>query len=122
MRILLLLACLPVAAAVSFPANERAQVDAMLALLDRSGCEFYRNGQWYGGRAARDHLQMKFDYLVQKGWIHNTQEFIEGAATKSSFSGEPYRVRCPGQAAKPSAVWLRERLAEMTRVRQDAAP
>jgi hypothetical protein len=95
------------------PPNAAAEVDALLEALGASRCEFYRNGRWYGGRDAQAHLRTKLDYLVRRRLIHSTEEFIEGAAERSSMSGQPYKVRCPGQPEQPSAQWLRRRLVEM---------
>jgi hypothetical protein len=122
-RLLGFLLAAPVfAVAADFPAADQAQVEAVLGFLGRSTCQFYRNGQWYDGLTAEHHLRGKFDYLVKKGWIHNTEEFLDNAATKSSFTGEPYRVRCPGGQAQSSAEWLRSRIAEMRVAKQDKTP
>src|SRR5258706_15671885 len=89
--------------AAEFPAPARLEVDSLLTKLGTSDCKFYRNGQWYDGMAAQEHLRMKYEYLVKKGWIHTTEDFIEGAATKSSLSSEPYQVKCPNQLPVKSA-------------------
>jgi hypothetical protein len=106
-------------AAVQPPTSIRAEVDGLLATLDRSDCQFYRNGTWHDGHEAQAHLRMKYEYLVRKGLLHRTEDFIDAAATKSSLSGEPYLVRCPSHAPQPSAVWLNQRLRERRMVHQD---
>lgn len=58
---------------------------------------------------------MKLEYLVAKGLITDSEAFIEEAATKSSISGQPYKVRCPNQKEEPSAVWLG---SELRKIRQ----
>ena len=58
---------------------------------------------------------MKLDYLVEKGLITDSEEFIEKAGTESSLSGQPYKVRCPNQEDQPSAVWPR---SELRKIRQ----
>ncbi len=105
------------ASAAELPAPARLEVDGLLTALGTSDCRFYRNGQWYGGMEAQEHLRMKYDYL--KGRLSSTEEFIKEAATQSSLSGEPYQVKCPNQPAQPSAVWLGERLRERRTARQD---
>jgi len=60
-------------------------------------------------------LQMKLDYLVEKGLITDSEEFIRAAGTESSMSGQPYKVRCPNQEEQPSAVWLG---SELRKIRQ----
>jgi hypothetical protein len=94
------------AAATPLPPAARAEVDALMARLQASGCEFNRNGSWYGGAEAKAHLLNKLDYLEGKGLVQSTEQFIERGATGSSMSGTPYQVRCPGRPVQPSAQWL----------------
>ncbi|HBK46340.1 MAG TPA: hypothetical protein DDZ67_07875, partial [Xanthomonadaceae bacterium] len=83
--------------------------------LARSDCRFQRNGSWYDGNAARDHLQRKYAYLDKRGLVGSAEQFIERAATRSSVSGRAYRVRCPGQPERDAAGWFGERLGEARR-------
>ncbi len=89
----------------------RAEIDAMLARLQDSGCEFNRNGTWYKAEAAKAHLLRKLDYLEGKTNLQSTEQFIRLAGTSSSMSGRAYQVRCPGTVAIPSAQWLASALA-----------
>jgi Family of unknown function (DUF5329) len=100
------------AAAASAAPTPKAQheIDALIAGLGSSGCEFERNGSWHDARAARAHLQKKYDYLRKRDMADTAELFIERAASKSSMSGKAYRVRCPGKAAEPSERWFRQRL------------
>ena len=111
-----------VQAAADLTPASRAEVESLLATLGGSSCEFNRNGEWHGGIEAQAHLRTKLDYLVKRDLVHTTEEFIEGAATRSSLSGKSYRVRCQNQAEQPSAAWLSDRLRERRMVRQDARP
>lgn len=86
------------------------EIDALIAELGASKCEFERNGSWHDAKAARAHLQKKFDYLRKRSMADTAELFIERAASKSSISGKAYRVRCPGKAAEPSERWFRQRL------------
>ena len=61
---------------------------------------------------------MKLEYLVEKGLITDSEEFIEKAGTESSMSGQPYKVRCPNQEEQPSAVWLRGELRTIRQKKQ----
>ena len=94
----------PVAPAV------RAEIDALLAKLENSGCQFNRNGSWYSGAEAKQHLLRKLDYLEDKGAIRTTEQFIALAAAKSSSSGKAYQVKCGGEAATDSQGWLTTQL------------
>ena len=92
-------------------ANVRSEIDFLLGYVEGSGCAFYRNGSWYDSRAAQSHLRDKYTYLVAQDQINSTDDFIEKAATASSFSGQPYEVRCNGGPPVTSNQWLRAELA-----------
>jgi len=100
------------AQAAELPAPARAEIDGLLTSLGTSQCQFYRNGSWHDGREAESHLRMKFEYLLGHGKLRSTDDFIDGAATRSSLSGEPYAVKCANEAPQPSAAWLKARLQE----------
>jgi hypothetical protein len=106
---------LPVAGLVrAEPARKvQAEVDALLAGIESSGCSFYRNGTWHGSKEAVAHLREKYDYLVARDLIATTEDFIERAASRSSFSGQPYQVKCGDGVAVASNRWLRDRLAQL---------
>ena len=105
----------PVRAADDVAARE---IGALIADLGNSGCQFWRNGSWHDGAEARDHLQRKYDWARKRHLAGSAEEFIERAASRSSLSGKPYRVRCPGQPEVDSERWFREVLR---RIRVDDA-
>ena len=82
------------------------EIEHLIAHLKSSGCEFQRNGSWYDGPKAAEHLRGKYDYLLRKGWGATAENFITRAATESSMSHKPYQVRCAGKDAEHSAIWL----------------
>ena len=88
------------------PAAVQTEIDYLLTSVEKSGCEFYRNGRWYGPGKAESHLRQKYDWLVTRDRIHSTEEFIELAATSSSLSGKPYKVRCGSAESVASSEWL----------------
>ena len=88
----------------------RAEVAHLLEHLETSGCQFQRNGSWYSPARAASHLNQKYEYMLKKGLVTNTESFIEGAASTSSASGKPYSVKCGNAAAVPSAAWLQDEL------------
>lgn len=90
------------------PVNVQIEVNFLLGYIDGSGCEFYRNGTWHDSRAAQAHLRDKYNYLVARNQILITEDFIEKAASESSFSGQPYEVRCNGGTKIKSGQWLRD--------------
>lgn len=101
----------PLAApAAETPAATRAEIEHLLGYLERSGCEFFRNGSWHKAADARTHLQRKYQYLLDKGRIARTEDFIEQGATQSSMSGKRYEVKCANDAPVTNAEWLTQEL------------
>lgn len=119
---LALLAVALAARAAPLPNAARAEVDALLTRLQSSGCEFNRNGSWYGGAEARAHLLKKLDYLEGKAMVATAEQFIERGASGSSMSGKPYLVRCAGKAPVESAQWLRAELQAVRATRAASSP
>lgn len=95
------------------PTSVQIEVNFLLGYIEGSGCEFYRNGTWHDSKSAQTHLRDKYKYLAARNLINTTEDFIERAATESSFSGQPYAVRCNGVAPVPSNQWLRDELARV---------
>jgi hypothetical protein len=118
-----LLTVIAVAAHASpLPPAARAEVDALLARLQSSGCEFNRNGSWYAGAEAKAHLLKKLDYLEGKDMVASAEQFIERGASASSMSGKPYLVRCAGKAPVESAQWLKAELQQLRAARAASMP
>ncbi len=95
----------------------RAEIDALLGKLQSSGCEFYRNGSWHNGAEAKAHLLVKLEYLEARNAVPSTEKFIELGASSSSFSGQPYRVKCGTLEPIDSSIWLS---AELKAIRSAA--
>jgi hypothetical protein len=90
----------------------RKEIAHLIEHLASSGCQFNRNGTWYEASRAVSHLKRKYEYLLDKGLVTDTDAFIRLAATESSASGKPYLVKCGSEPEKPSAAWFRAALAE----------
>ena len=102
----------PVASAEP-PASVTIEVNFLLGYIEGSGCEFYRNGAWYDSKTAQMHLRDKFKWLMARNLINTSEDFIERAATQSSFTGQPYKVRCSGSAPVTSKQWLHDELVRL---------
>ena len=100
------------AVSVQPPANVHTEVEYLLQYIETSGCSFYRNGTWYDAARARAHLRSKYDYLAERQLIGNAEDFINKAATRSSMSGKPYKIRCTDGVEVESGPWLRLVLAK----------
>lgn len=96
-------------------ANPQQEIQHLLDAVGDSGCIFNRNGKNHSATEARDHLAMKFRRAGSR--IPTAEAFIKHLATKSSWTGRPYVIRC-GQESTPSAAWL---TAELTDYRASAS-
>lgn len=92
------------------PAAVQAEIDALLAALQDSGCQFERNGTWHSGVDARAHLATKRAHLERRSAIGTAEDFIALGASESSMSGRPYRVRCADAEPVDARSWLQRRL------------
>ena len=111
LALLLSITCIPaVHAAPSLVAQ--TEIYYLLTQIGESLCEFNRNGTWYDAQNAEAHLLYKYKTLSADNLISSAEEFIERAATTSSFSGLAYSIRCPGHDDMASNPWLRALLAQ----------
>jgi hypothetical protein len=94
------------------PPNAPTEIEYLLQYIETSGCSFYRNGTWYDGAQARAHLRTKYDYLAGRQLIGTAEDFIDKAATKSSLSGKPYKIRCRDGMEFDSGPWLHQVLGQ----------
>jgi hypothetical protein len=90
----------------------KQEIDHLLKHLAGSGCQFNRNGTWYGSSQAVSHLKDKYDYLLKHDQVSTAEEFVAKAASESSASGKPYLVKCGGEKEVQSGEWFRAELAK----------
>ncbi len=109
---LLVTAGMPVWSSATDEDQTVKEIDHLLVYIRDSTCQFIRNDKVYDAAEARSHIQKKYDYLRSR--IKTTEDFIRYAASQSSMSGKPYRIRC-GDETMLCADWLRE---ELERYRQ----
>ena len=98
------------AGADELPAQSQQEIAHLLQYLESSGCQFNRNGTWYDAVAAKEHINKKYQYLLDKHQLTSAESFIEKAATESSMSGKAYLVKCGSGEASESAAWFRAEL------------
>jgi hypothetical protein len=98
------------AMAAPMPPTAREEVLQLLTRLEVSACQFNRNGIWYSGSAAKDHLMRKLEYVESNTTPTSAENFIQTAASTSSVSGKAYQVRCGTSAPVTSSTWLTQQL------------
>lgn len=99
------------ASAATEAASSPAEIQYLLRAIEQSGCDFYRNGSWHAAADARAHLARKYEAAQKHTPLHSADDFIEQVASRSSATGEPYRVRCSGEPVVTSGTWFRQVLA-----------
>ena len=90
--------------------NAEKEIIHLFDYLEKSNCEFNRNGFWYSPLEAVQHLERKYRYLVKKGLINTAEQFIDRAASRSSFSGKSYTVKCRDSGLIKSSDWFTDEL------------
>lgn len=85
-----------------------AEIRYLLSFVASSDCTFTRNGSDHTSVEAADHLRLK--YQRGRRYATSAEAFIDRLASKSSWSGKAYSVRC-GDIVQPSADWLSHALA-----------
>ena len=93
-------------------ADKQSEIEHLLAYVEKSGCEFERNGDIFDAPEARENIQRKYDYVMRWGSsrIKTAEDFIRLTASESSLSGNKYYVNCNGKS-QTSSEWLLEELA-----------
>ena len=98
----------------AMPPAERTLVDRLIdAVGKRVDATFIRNGSSYSAEDAATFLRKKFE--AQGDELKSAEEFIDRIATKSSMSGEGYRVKLADGREMPSAQFLRDELQRLKR-------
>ena len=110
MVLILLTASFFLLPATSF-ASIQDEINHLLNYIETSDCVFIRNNSRYTPDKAVAHIKRKYNYLKKR--VKTTDDFIKGAATKSSMSGKPYMSTCDGKEMA-TADWLH---AELKRYR-----
>lgn len=103
------------AVAEGVPPATQQEINHLFAYLKNSDCQFSRNGSWYTPQEAVDHINDKYQYLIHHDMVNSAEDFIKYAATKSSWSGKSYLVKCGNGEARETGPWF---LAELRKFRQ----
>jgi hypothetical protein len=93
-------------------AGTTEEIASLLLFIEQSECTFTRNGKHYDSLEAREHIEKKYAYYKER--INSAEDFILYSATKSTITGEPYRVICKG-VNMITSDWLKAELAQLGR-------
>jgi hypothetical protein len=90
-------------------AVETAKIRHLITAVETlEGAQFLRNGRAYDARAAADHLRLKLK--TAGGRVKTADDFIRLCGSRSSLSGEKYRIRFADGTTVDSEAFFRDRL------------
>jgi hypothetical protein len=93
---------------------ERTRIERLIdAVAQRKDIVFVRNGKQYTATQAADFLRGKLQWNLDK--VHTMKDFIEQVGTRSTTSGEAYRVRLADGRSLTSAEFLAQELRRIER-------
>jgi hypothetical protein len=94
------------------PAAEAQRIEYLIRSIEQlTDAKFIRNDSAYDGKAAAEHLRLKWREAGAR--IKTAQQFIELCGSKSSVSGRPYQIRFAEGTLLTSEAFLREKLKEL---------
>ncbi len=80
------------------------EIEVVLSAISHSNAQFIRNGTAYAAPEAIAHLRMKLNYAGER--VKTAEDFIDGIASKSSLSGQPYQIKNSNGLSEPSGPWM----------------
>jgi len=88
---------------------EAAKIHQLIAAVETlEGAQFIRNERAYDAKAAADHLRLKLKTAGSR--VKTADDFIRLCGSRSSLSGEKYRIRFADGTTVDSEVFFRNRL------------
>jgi hypothetical protein len=89
--------------------SEAAKIRYLIGSVEAlQGVTFLRNGGEYDAKKAADHLRLKLKMSGDR--VMTAEDFIRLCGSKSSISGEAYRMRFPDGTTIYVEAFFRERL------------
>ena len=88
-------------------ADKSDEINHLLEFIAQSDCIYIRNGKEYSALEARDHIAGKYESV--KWRIKTSETFISKIASRSSFSGKQYMIRCK-EEEQTTEQWLSREL------------
>jgi hypothetical protein len=89
--------------------SEAAKIRYLIGSVEAlQGVTFIRNGSEYDTKKAADHLRLKLKTAGDR--VKTVEDFIRLCGSKSSVSGEAYRMRLPDGTTIYAEALFRERL------------
>lgn len=100
--------------------TEEKKINLLLEAVEKSEAVFIRNGEEHPSKKARSHLEFKYNKAKNMFWFFGpskkitAKEFIEKIASKSSTTGEVYKMKPKDRANPiPTSEWLMDKLKDI---------
>jgi hypothetical protein len=110
-NLLWLLVILSLLGGYAYPqdSSEAAKIRYLIGSIEAlQGVTFLRNGGEYDSKRAADHLRLKLKTAGDR--VKTAEDFIRLCGSKSSVSGEAYRIRFPDGTTTDAEAFFHERL------------
>jgi type II secretory pathway pseudopilin PulG len=92
--------------------SEDEKINRLIESVEHAkGITFIRNGEAHDEAAAAQHLRRKYQSAGQKPMT--VRQFVDELASRSSTSGEEYRIKLPDGREVSSQKWLLDQLEEI---------
>jgi len=92
--------------------TEKQKIEYLIKSIEKlDGAYFWRNGEYHTAKEAAEHLQMKLKNAGSK--IKTAKQFIDNIATKSSMTGQVYKIKFKDGKIVESKVFLYQKLGEL---------
>ena len=106
---LLILLVLMIGDTFAQESHEADKIQYLISSIETlKGANFIRNGKMYDAGRAADHLRLKLKAAGDR--VKTAEDFIRLCASKSSLSGEPYRIRFSDGTTVETEVFFHNRL------------
>ena len=92
-------------------AREEKRIEHLLQAVESlKGAAFIRNGTEYDATDAGRHLRLKLKLAGDR--VKTAEDFINICASRSSFSGDAYKIRLPDGTTTETAPFFQAKLRE----------
>ena len=111
MRFILMTLSILMVSTVKADAVLDVQIDQLIEAIEKSECQFIRNGKSHTPSESVSHIRKKYAHF--KDDIDSVHRFIELSASKSLITGRSYQIQCQNSDPVPSSRLLNERAEEI---------
>jgi hypothetical protein len=91
--------------------SEAEKITRLIKTVEEMPARFIRNGTEYDAQEAAAHLRRKLRKAGSR--IKTAEDFIQYCGSRSSMSGEKYKIKSADGRVIESEIYLRERLKEI---------